>query len=208
MQKSGLMAALLLSTLLGACAPLQPIEDKDNKNYSGFTSKEEGDQPVGQGTYSREETVKAAQEFFGDGSEGIAKAIERAFSQYGQPVGYIAGEEGGGAIVAGLRYGTGILSYKGGGSMQVYWQAPSVGFDFGANASKVFTLVYGLRNTYELFQRYPTVDGSLYVVAGVGLNYQRVGNIVLAPIRTGVGLRAGASVGYTSYTRESTVNPF
>ncbi len=99
-------------------------------------------------------------------------------------------------------------SYKGGTSMPVYWQGPSIGWDWGGNASKVFTLVYNLRRTGDLFQRFPAVDGSLYLVAGIGVNYQQSGNIVLAPMRTGVGLRAGASLGYVHYTREASVLPF
>lgn len=198
---------LTLTLLLTGCG-MQPIEDSRNQNFSGFSAKEEGSQPVGEGTYSREEMMSEAQKFFGGTSQDLAGVIEKAFSQYGRPNAYIVGDEGGAAFIAGVRYGTGMLNYKGGGSMQVFWQSPSVGLDWGGNASKVFTLVYNLRNTYELFQRFPSVDGNLYVVAGLGLNYQRSGNIVLAPIRTGVGLRAGASVGYTAYTREPSVIPF
>jgi hypothetical protein len=163
---------------------------------------------VGPETYSQEETLAAAQTFFGGTTEGLAKAIEKAFSDNGRPNAYIVGSEGSGAIVIGLRYGKGTLYYKGGGSLPVAWQGPSVGWDFGGNASKVFTLVYNLHWTKDLFQRFPGVDGSLYFVAGVGLNYQRVNDITLAPIRTGVGLRAGANVGYLSYTRKSTWVPF
>lgn len=158
-------------------------------------------------TYSAEEVRDAATKFFGSSSEGLAKAIEKAFSDYGQPNAYITGNEGGGAIVVGLRYGKGVLQYKGGESQKVYWQGPSIGWDFGGNASKVFTLVYNLQSSSQLFQRFPAVDGSLYVVAGVGLNYQKSGDIVLAPIRAGVGLRAGASLGYVHYTREASVIP-
>lgn len=158
-------------------------------------------------TYSSEEMAREASKFFGENSENIAKAIERTFSDYGRPVGYIYGNEGGGAVVVGLRYGEGTLQYKGGDSMKVYWQGPSVGWDFGGSASKVFTLVYNLDETYQLFQRFPAVDGSLYVVAGMSVNYQRSGNIVLAPIRMGVGLRAGASLGYIHYTRERSYLP-
>ncbi|HEX4896026.1 MAG TPA: DUF1134 domain-containing protein [Solimonas sp.] len=161
-----------------------------------------------QHTYSSEEIAREASRFFGTSSENVAKAIERTFSDYGRPSAYIFGNEGGGAAVVGLRYGQGTLQYKDGGSMKVYWQGPSIGWDFGGSASKVFTLVYNLRNTYELFQRFPAVDGSLYVVAGMGVNYQRSGGIVLAPIRSGVGLRAGASLGYVHYTREPSVIPF
>jgi len=158
-------------------------------------------------TYSAEEIAREASKVFGEGSENVARAIERAFSDYGRPVGYIYGNEGGGAVIVGLRFGEGVLQYKGGGSTKVYWQGPSVGWDFGGNASKVFTLVYNLTDTSQLFQRFPAVDGSLYVVAGMSLNYQRSGDIVLAPIRTGVGLRAGASLGYVHYTRERSFLP-
>lgn len=158
-------------------------------------------------TYSADEVAQAASKFFGSSSEGLAKAIERTFSDYGRPNAYIYGNEGGGAMVVGLRYGRGTLQFKGGESQKVYWQGPSVGWDFGGNASKVFTLVYNLRSSSQLFQRYPAVDGSLYVVAGVGVNYQKSGDVVLAPIRTGVGLRAGASLGYVHYTREMSILP-
>lgn len=159
-------------------------------------------------TYSMDETMDAAKKFFGGASEGIAKTIEKAFADNGRPNAYIVGNEGSGALFFGLRYGEGTLYYKNGGSMKVYWQGPSVGWDFGGNASKVFTLVYNLRWTRDLFQRFPGVDGSLYLVAGVGLNYQRAADITLAPIRTGVGLRAGANVGYLSYTEKSHWFPF
>lgn len=197
--------ALLLILLVQGCA-LQPLDPQPDKDYGSFST--EKDREIAGQSYEREEIVSAANQFFGGASEGIAKAVERAFADYGRPSAYILGEEGGGAMVVGLRYGTGTLRYKGGGDLKVFWQGPSVGWDFGGNASKVFTLVYNLSNTYELFQRYPAVDGSLYVVAGAGLNYQRSGNIVLAPIRTGVGLRAGASLGYVHYTREPSVIPF
>jgi hypothetical protein len=159
-------------------------------------------------TYSLDETTDAAKKFFGSASEGIAKTIEKAFADNGRPNAYIIGNEGSGALFFGLRYGEGTLYYKNGGSMKVYWQGPSVGWDFGGNASKVFTLVYNLHWTRDLFQRFPGVDGSLYLVAGVGLNYQRAADITLAPIRTGVGLRAGANVGYLSYTEKSHWFPF
>jgi hypothetical protein len=211
-----LSSALLSSLLLSACATQAPIDaQSDVAAPSSAQASSEvapapstGDQAIGSDTYSSEELIKNANQFFGGASEGIAKAIEKAFGEYGRPNAYIIGNEGSGAMVVGLRYGKGTLNYKGGGSMPVYWQGPSVGWDFGGNASKVFTLVYNLNSTYELFQRFPAVDGSLYVVAGVGMNYQRSGNVTLAPIRTGVGLRAGASLGYVNYTRESTVIPF
>lgn len=163
---------------------------------------------IGPRTYSQDETLEAAQKFFGGTTEGLAKAIEKAFHDLGAPNAYIQGSEGSGAFFVGLRYGEGQLYYKGGGSTKVYWQGPSVGFDWGGNASKVFTLVYNLHWTRDIYQRFPGVDGSLYLVAGLGLNYQRANDITLAPIRTGVGLRAGASVGYLAYTQRQTWIPF
>lgn len=200
-----------LSLAVGLGTPAQVRAQDPSAGEPTAADVAQGGQPGGdvpQETYSQEETLAAAQKFFGGTTSGLAKAIEKAFSELGRPVGYIIGNEGSGAFVVGLRYGEGELVYKGGGSTKVYWQGPSVGWDIGGNASKVFTLVYDLRWTKDLFQRFPGVDGSLYVVAGVGLNYQRANGITLAPIRTGVGLRAGASVGYLAYTREKRINPF
>lgn len=170
------------------------------------TSQE--DQAQQQDTFDPEEILAAATGFFGTTTEGLAEVIQKAFAEKGRPNAYIAGEEASGALVVGLRYGRGSLVRKKGSGREVFWQGPSVGFDFGGNASKVFTLVYHLESNEELFQRIPGVDGSFYFVAGVGMNYQQTGNLILAPIRTGVGLRAGANVGYLDYTKEHSWNPF
>ncbi len=159
-------------------------------------------------TYDQDSILKDATEFFGSTTEGLAKLVEKAFKEQGRPNGYIKGEEASGAIAVGLRYGDGELLMKNGGSKRVYWTGPSLGFDLGGNASKVFILVYHLPSVDRIFQRYPGVDGSFYYVGGAGINYQQRGAIVLAPIRLGVGLRAGASVGYMHYTPEKTWNPF
>lgn len=159
-------------------------------------------------TYTMEEITAKAKGFFGDTTEGLAKAIEKVFKDHGRPNGYIVGEEVSGAIGVGLRYGNGHLNRKIAAPVKVYWQGPSIGWDFGGNASKVFTLVYRLKNEEELFQRYPGVEGSFYLVAGLGVSYQQAGEVILAPIRTGVGLRAGASVGYLHYNREHSWLPF
>ncbi len=153
-------------------------------------------------TYSENEILETAKGFFGMTTEGLAKAIEKVFADLGRPNAYITGEEVSGAIVVGVRYGEGTLNRKTGAARKVYWQGPTVGFDFGADASKMFILIYHLPDTESLFQRFPAVDGSFYFVAGVGVNYQRSGDIVQAPIRTGVGLRAGINVGYMHYTKE------
>lgn len=198
-----------LGTLTAAAMiGLVPQVSADTSPTPAPSASAQKGQPVPQQGYSAEETIDAAKRFFGGASEGIAKAIEKAFAENGRPNAYIIGNEGSGAAIVGLRYGTGTLTYKGGGGMKVYWEGPSAGWDFGGNASKVFMLVYNLRWTNDLFQRFPGVDGSLYLVAGVGLNYLRADDITIAPIRTGVGLRAGASVGYLKFTRTRTVNPF
>ena len=159
-------------------------------------------------TYSMEEISEKARGFFGETTEGLAKAIEKVFKDQGQPNGFIVGEEVSGAIVVGLRYGEGTLNRKTADPLTVFWQGPSIGWDFGGNVSKVFTLVYKLENDNQMFQRYPGVEGSVYLVAGFGVNYQKSGDVVLAPIRIGVGLRAGANVGYLHYNREHSWIPF
>jgi hypothetical protein len=166
--------------------------------------------PAAGATYTQNEIVNRAANFFGTTTEGLARAVERVFSEKGSPNAYITGVEGGGAVVVGLRYGDGDLFMKTNGDrpVKVYWQGPSVGFDVGGNASKVFTLIYNLPNAEAIYQRYPGVEGSAYVVAGVGVNYQQNGRIILAPMRTGVGLRVGANVGYLHYSKERNILPF
>ena len=160
------------------------------------------------GTFDEQEILKAATDFFGDTTAGLAKVIQKVVGDLGQPNGFIAGEEISGAFFVGLRYGNGSLERKNTDPAKLYWQGPSVGFDFGGNASKVFTLVYHLGSEDDLFRRFPGVDGSFYFVAGVGVNYQQAGDVILAPIRTGVGLRAGANVGYLHYNKEHSWIPF
>jgi hypothetical protein len=158
--------------------------------------------------YTEDEILTATKDFFGDTSKDLATIIEKVFRDQGQPNAYISGEEAAGAIAVGVRYGNGWLHRKTAKNMRLYWQGPSLGFDLGANASKVFTLVYNIGNSSEIFQRYPGVEGTIYVVGGFGVNYQQRNNVILAPIRTGVGLRAGANIGYLNYTREQETLPF
>ena len=159
-------------------------------------------------TYSPEEILSAGHGFFGRVSTGLARVVEHAFSTSGRPNGYILGEEAGGAFVAGLRYGEGTLHTKDAGAHKVFWQGPSLGYDFGAEGSKTMVLVYNLRSLDDLYGRFAGVDGSAYFIGGVGLTFQKRDDITLAPIRSGVGLRLGANVGYLKYTRSPTWNPF
>ncbi|HWU56272.1 MAG TPA: EipA family protein [Rhizomicrobium sp.] len=150
--------------------------------------------------YTANEITDAGANFFGITTEAMAKAVEHVFGDLGQPDAYIKGDEGSGAFVVGLRYGSGWLIRKTRDPRQVYWKGPSIGFDVGADASKCFTLVYNLKEDRRLFQRFPGVEGSFYLVAGLGVNYQRSGGVTLAPIRNGVGLRAGVNAHYQVYS--------
>lgn len=158
--------------------------------------------------YTEDEILTATKDFFGDTSRDLATIIEKVFRDQGRPNAYISGEEAAGAIAVGVRYGNGWMHRKTAKNMRVYWQGPSLGFDLGANASKVFTLVYNIGKSSQIFQRYPGVEGTIYVVGGFGVNYQQRGNVILAPIRTGVGLRAGVNIGYLHYSREQQTLPF
>ncbi|HTK35396.1 MAG TPA: DUF1134 domain-containing protein [Caulobacteraceae bacterium] len=153
-------------------------------------------------TYSREELVGTVSDFFGVTAEAAGAVVEKVFREHGRPTGYIAGEEGSGSFGFGVRYGKGLLYMKNRQPQPTYWQGPSVGWDFGGNASRNFTLCYNLQYPEAIYRRYPGVEGSAYVIGGMGVNYQRAEEIVLAPIRAGVGLRLGANVGYLSYSRQ------
>ena len=159
-------------------------------------------------TYEKDTVLRQAEGVFGEGAEGIGDLIERSFKRFGRPNAVIRGEEAGGAFVAAFRYGKGQLFFAGGGARKIYWQSPSIGFDAGGNAAKTFIMVYNLKSTQDLFQRYPAVDGSLYFIGGAGLNYNQIDDTVLAVIRVGVGWRAGVSIGYLKFTPEASANPF
>ncbi|HUO21780.1 MAG TPA: DUF1134 domain-containing protein [Caulobacteraceae bacterium] len=159
-------------------------------------------------TYSRDEIVNSVSDFFGVTAEAAGAVIEKAFHDNGRPTGYIAGEEGAAAITVGLRYGKGLLYMKNRQAQTVYWQGPSIGWDLGGNAARVFTLCYDLQFPDEIYQRFPGVEGSAYFIGGLGVNYQRADTVTLAPIRAGVGLRLGANIGYLAYTRKRHILPF
>ena len=159
-------------------------------------------------TFSKNTILKDASDFLGEGTEGLGEVIEKLFEDLGEPNAYIKGQEASGALGVGARYGDGTLITKGGASRKIHWTGPSIGFDAGGNVSKVFVLVYDMKSTEEIFQRFPAVDGSLYVIGGVSANYHQSGDLNLAPIRLGAGLRTGVNVGYMKYTKEKTWNPF
>ncbi len=164
-------------------------------------------QPQG-GQYSSNEVIDAGHRFFGTISRGLAQIVEKAGSQFGLPNGYVLGQEAGGAVVAGLRYGEGILYTKNAGDLRVFWQGPSLGFDFGGEGARTMMLVYNLPATGAIYQRFAGIDGSAYFVGGLGMTALTMNNIVVVPIRTGVGMRLGANVGYVKFTPTATWNPF
>jgi len=159
-------------------------------------------------SYAPGELVSAGHRFFGTVSRGLATVIEKAVSQWGQPNGYVLGEEAGGAFFGGLRYGEGMLYTKNAGDLKVFWQGPTVGWDFGGEGARTMMLVYNLPATQAIYQRFAGIDGSAYFIGGFGMTALTANNVVLVPIRSGVGLRLGANVGYLKFTPSSTWNPF
>jgi hypothetical protein len=183
--------ALVLAGLTGGGALAQPAPQRAAPN-----------------SFSPDELVNTGHQFFGTVSRGLATVIEKAVGQWGQPNGYILGQEGGGAFVVGLRYGEGVLYTKNAGDLRVFWQGPSIGFDAGGEGARTMMLVYSLPATEAIYQRFGGIDGSAYFVGGFGMTALTASNIVVVPIRSGVGFRLGASVGYLHFTPKATWNPF
>jgi hypothetical protein len=163
--------------------------------------------PQGGDRFTVSELVNSGHRFFGSVSRGLAQVIEKAVSQWGLPNGYVLGEEAGGAFVAGLRYGDGVLYTKNAGDLKVYWQGPSVGWDFGGDGARTMMLVYNLPATEAIYERFGGIEGSAYFVAGFGMTALTNAAVVVVPIRSGVGLRLGANVGYLKFTPKPTWNP-
>ena len=159
-------------------------------------------------TFARDDLLAAGEGVFGKGAQGLAGIVEKILKEQGQPNAYIAGREASGAFIVGLRYGSGVMTHKVEGQLPVYWTGPSVGFDVGGDANKVFVLVYNLYDTADVFKRFPAGEGRLYAIGGFAASYLRRGNIVLIPIRLGVGWRAGVNVGYMKFSRKSKLLPF
>lgn len=153
-------------------------------------------------TFERDELVGAAEGVFGKGASGLAGIIEDILKDQGQPNAYIAGSEGAAAIGVGLRYGKGEMFHKVEGQRPVYWTGPSIGFDLGGDASKVFVLVYNLYDSQDLYKRFPAGEGRVFFVGGFSASYMRRGDVVLIPVRLGVGWRLGINAGYMKFSEK------
>lgn len=187
-----------------------PPQDAYSNPQPGYGSgPDRWDEPRGgPRTYSQNEVVDTGHRFFGSVSQGLARAVESIFQRQGRPNGYILGEDAGGAFIAGLRYGEGVLTTKDAGTHKVYWQGPSLGYDFGGEGSKTMVLVYNLRDPSDIYERFGGIQGSAYLIGGISVQFQKHEHVTLAVIRSGVGLRLGANVGYLKYSRRPTWNPF
>lgn len=193
------LITLALATVFALPMQAKADQQTNNGNVSGAQSSS---------TYSSEEIIASGNQFFGNTSRGLAEAIEFVFRKQGRPTAYIVGQEGAGAIIGGLRYGEGTIYYKNGMKRKIYWQGPSIGWDFGGNGSRTLTLVYNSQSPRDLYARFGGIEGAAYLIGGLGVNFERNDNITLAPIRTGVGVRLGANIGYLKYTPRPTWNPF
>jgi hypothetical protein len=187
-------AAISLTLLFAACSSQPP----QTASAAPVTSE----------PYQEDTILREAETFFGRGAQGVADVLNKAFSDNGPPDAYIKGEEVSAALGLGLRYGQGDVYLSDGTTSKVYWRGPSLGLDVGGNASKVFVLIYDLPTMDALYERYGGVEGSLYFVGGVGVNYNQRGEVTLAPVRFGVGWRQGFNIGYLHLSPESTWIPF
>jgi hypothetical protein len=204
-----LIAVVVLASWPGRspAQPVQPVQPIPAQPVPGqpLPPPPPPNEPPG---FTPGELVNAGHRFFGTVSRGLATVIEKAVSQWGLPNGYVLGEEASGAFIGGLRYGEGMLYTKNAGDLKVFWQGPTVGYDFGGDGARTMMLVYNLPATDAIYQRFAGIDGSAYLVGGFGMTALTANNIVLVPIRSGLGLRLGANLGYLKFTPQSTWNPF
>lgn len=185
------LAVLLLCAMPAAAAKAQPKE-----------------QEPGSEAFSSEEILRQGHEFFGGATQELASAVEYLFAKQGRPNGYILGEEASGAFIGGLRYGEGTLYTRNAGDHKIFWQGPSIGWDFGAEGAKTMILVYNLKSVDDMYSHFGGIDGSAYLIGGAGVTILASEHVIAAPIRTGVGARLGINVGYLKFTRRPTWNPF
>jgi hypothetical protein len=201
------VTAILLTALVAAPAGAQQLSPAVTPQQLADAAPVPP-QPPPPTQFSSDEVIAAGHHFFGSVSRELALIVEKAVSRWGLPNGYILGEEAGGAFIGGLRYGDGKLYTKNAGDARVYWQGPSLGFDYGADGARTMMLVYNLSATEAIFERFGGVDGSAYLVGGLGMTALVTNDIVVVPIRSGVGLRLGANFGYLKFSRGPTWNPF
>ncbi|MBV9881987.1 MAG: DUF1134 domain-containing protein [Sphingomonadaceae bacterium] len=181
--------------------PAATTQGLDNQQVATRTT-EQGN------TVPRRDVFNAAEGVFGRGAQGLAHLLENILHDQGEPTAYIAGSEAGGAFILGVRYGSGVMHHQIEGDRTVYWTGPSIGFDAGADANKVFVLVYNLHDSQELFRRYPQAEGHAYFIGGFNAQYMRRGDVVLIPIRLGVGMRLGVNAGYMRFSEHNRWLPF
>lgn len=200
--RQALAAALVLGGAVTFALPAAAQYQQPQRQGQG---QGQGQQPA---TYSSSELVSQGHSFFGSVSRGLALTIEKAVQQWGEPNGYILGQEGAGAFVGGLRYGEGVLYTRNAGDRKIFWQGPSIGWDFGGDGARTMILVYNMRSVDDIFRRFGGVSGSAYAVAGFGMSAMVADGMVVVPIRSGVGVRLGANLGYLKFTSAPTWNPF
>jgi len=202
----GFVAALVVG--LQTAAPAMAEQTAPAPNVTPTDDKPAPLPPAKATTFAEDDVLGAAEDVFGKGAEGLAEIVRKSMKSYGQPNAYIVGREAGGAIILGVRYGSGTLYHKVEGQMPVHWTGPSVGFDIGGDGSKTFALVYNLNNSEDLFRRYPAAEGKAYLVGGFAVNYLQRDDVIIVPIKLGVGWRLGLNAGYMKFSHKGKLLPF
>ncbi|GGI83991.1 hypothetical protein GCM10007973_20670 [Polymorphobacter multimanifer] len=197
-------SGLLLAALAGAI----PAVAQQPAQTTAVPAEPAPFPPQQQTTYAEDDVLGAAEDVFGKGTEGLAEAVRRTFAQYGQPNAYIVGREAGGAIIFGVRYGSGTLYHAVEGERKVHWTGPSVGFDVGGDGSKTFALVYNLYDSEDIYRRYPAAEGKAYLVGGIAINYLQRDKVIIVPMKLGLGWRLGINAGYLKFSKEGKIIPF
>lgn len=174
----------------------------------GPSAHERASAEISGDTVPRKDVFTAAEGVFGKGAKGLGDMIEHLLRKEGEPNAYITGREAGGAFILGVRYGSGTLHHQIEGDRPIYWTGPSIGFDWGGDANKVFVLVYNLHDSQRIFHRYPAAEGNAYVIGGFTASYLRRGDVVLIPVRLGVGARLGINAGYMKFSERNHWLPF
>jgi hypothetical protein len=197
--RSRFLAAAAFAALLGAL-PLPASAQTVQRAYAT--------NPGSPDSFNSNELVESGHQFFGSASRGLALAMQEAIRRWGEPNGYILGQEASGAFFGGLRYGEGKLFTRNAGDRRIFWQGPSVGFDVGGEGARTMMLVYNMPFTDAIYKRFAGVDGSAYFIGGFGVTAVAADEMVVVPIRAGIGARLGVNIGYLKFTPDATWNPF